>query len=210
MTHSVRLLPASFYQSDDVISLAQQLLGKIIVSHIGTESCAGRIVETEAYKAPEDKGSHAYGNKKTARTSAMFGPGGHSYVYLCYGIHQLFNVVTGPADMAHAILVRAVEPLEGLPIMLKRRKMTQLNKTLTNGPGKWTQAMGITRSHNALQLFDQKSTVQVYEDLGFDIIQDIIASPRVGIAYAAEWANQPWRFRIANNDWTSLPHEVEY
>ena len=195
------------FSGDDVVAYAKRLLGMTIESNCGGEFTSAIIVETEAYKAPDDKGSHAYGNRRTNRTEVMFGPSGYSYVYLCYGIHHLFNVVTGPEGAAHAILIRAVEPLEGIGVMKKRRKVKK-HSSLTNGPGKWTQAMGITTAHNNLPL-TEGDLITLQSGQSFQQEQ-IIASPRVGIAYAMECAFWPWRFRIKNNPYTSLPKEVSY
>lgn len=203
------LLPFSYYQSEDVIHLAQDLLGKIICTRIdGLQVCA-KIVETEAYKAPEDKASHAYGNKNTPRTSTMFLPGGVSYIYLCYGIHHLFNVVTAKEGTAHAILIRAVEPIDGIDVMLSRRGMNKPSPQLLNGPGKWTEALGLDRAHNSVALYDHNSAVKIFNNTGIDT-DNIICSERVGVAYAKECALWPWRFRIKDNLWTSKPDKVSY
>lgn len=201
------LLNKSILQGEDTLYLAKYLLGKILISKIDGKECVTRIVETEAYKAPEDKGSHAYNNKRTSRTEVMFHSGGISYVYLCYGIHNMLNVVTGPVDEAHAILIRAVEPLSGLELMRERRNSPM--KQLTNGPGKLSKALGITRSHNNLDLCDMDSPIYLCDHT--DIPQhQILEGPRVGIAYAEECALWPWRFRIKDNPWTSLPDKVVY
>ena len=190
-------------ESSEVESLSQWLLGKTIVTEFDGKYTSAKIVETEAYKAPEDKASHAYGNRRTRRTEIMFGTAGRAYVYLCYGIHHLFNIVTGPEERAHAILVRAVEPLEGLEHMLSRRNLNKVQRNLTAGPGLLTQALGIKTMHSGLDITDTDSPVRI-EDQGVEIPhQDILKSPRVGVSYAAEWAAKPWRFRIKNNLWTS-------
>lgn len=199
----------SLVQSDDVIFVAQRLLGATISTSINSKFTSGIIVETEAYRAPDDRGSHAFGNKRTPRTETMFGRPGRLYVYLCYGIHHLVNVVSGPVGTAHAILIRAIEPTDGVQHMLERRGAKSINVNLTNGPGKLSSALGIRTSHNAADLIFDQSLIKV--QLGLSIQQkNIIASPRVGIAYAGEWAHQPWRFRIKDNRWTSLPHTVSY
>lgn len=205
----MNLLPKPYYQSDNVLALAQDLLGKTIVSDIGGQTTKGRIVETEAYRAPEDRGSHAYGNKRTNRTAIMFEEGGLSYIYLCYGIHHLCNVVTGPENHAHAVLIRAIEPIDGVETILKRRNHKKVSPTLTNGPGKWTSAMGITRTLNALPYWDDQSPLRIYNSEMIDSV-DIICSPRVGIGYAQAWAHMPWRYRIKGNAWTSKPERVNY
>lgn len=190
-----------------MVALARDLLGKRIVSHIDGIKTAARIVETEAYRAPDDRGSHAWQNKRTIRTETMFGQGGTAYVYLCYGIHHLFNVVTGPVDTAHAVLIRAVEPYSGLTIMQQRRNTDGVN--LTNGPGKWSQAMGITTCINGITLYANNSLVKIY--MGEKISDtNILSGPRVGIAYAKECALRPWRFQIKDNRYTSKPTVVKY
>jgi len=198
----------AFYLTKDIIGLAQKLLGQRLITTIAGQQCSATIVETEAYKAPDDKGSHAYLNKRTKRTEVMFGPGGHSYIYLCYGLHQMFNVVSGPVDTAHAILIRAVEPVTGLQHMTKRRKNTQ-GVRLTNGPGKLCQALGINKALNGIDLTNIHSPIWIAQDKHI-AQEDITASPRVGIAYAQECALYPWRFRIKANAYTSLPHTVHY
>ena len=186
----------------DVLLAARWLLGKVVYTKIDGIECAGRIVETEAYQGPEDKASHAYNNKRTARTEIMFGPSGHAYVYLCYGIHQMLNVVTGPKDVPHAVLIRGIAPLLGIEKMLERRKMKSPEYRLTAGPGSLCKAMGIDRSLSALNFFLPNSPLQLLDDKA-DSASKIIASPRVGIGYAEEWIDKPWRFRYENNPWCS-------
>ena len=189
--------------------MAQNLLGKVIASTIDGQLVAGRIVETEAYRASDDKGSHAYPNKRTKRTAHQFEPGGNSYVYLCYGIHHLFNVITGPKDQGHVVLIRAVELTTGLEIAKSRRKIKGANENLTNGPGKWTQAFGITTALDNRSLYDADAPIQLY-DAEVVHTDSILAGPRVGIAYAEECAHWPWRFTIKDNRWTSKPDVVNY
>ena len=193
------ILERDFYLRDDVILIAKELLGKVLVSEVDGKVTWGIIVETEAYKGPEDKASHAYGNRLTKRTKTMFEKGGTAYIYLNYGIHSLFNVVTNKEGIPHAVLVRALEPLEGLDIMLQRRNMKEVNFNLTNGPGKLTQALGITTSLNGIDLCDKRSPVTI-EDRGIEV-PAIDAGPRVGIDYAEEYKDKPWRFRVAGSKW---------
>jgi len=194
--------------STDIVSLSQMLLGATVTTRIDNQLTSGIIVETEAYRAPDDKGSHAHGNKRTKRTETMFGSPGYAYVYLCYGIHHMLNVVSGPKETAHAILIRAVEPKEGVDIMSTRRGLDPTNKNLTNGPGKLAKALGITTGLNGTDLCSSKV---LKLELGTPVPdKDIIKSPRVGIAYAKECAHWPWRMRIKDNPWTSPPHEVIY
>ncbi|MGE3318477.1 MAG: DNA-3-methyladenine glycosylase [Candidatus Berkiella sp.] len=194
-------LPQDFYLSQNVQELSQALLGKCIVSIQNGVRCAGMIVETEAYQGVDDKASHAYNNRRTQRTETMFQKGGVAYIYLCYGIHHLFNVVTAPEGCPHAVLVRAVEPLEGQDMMLVRRRMNKIEPRLTAGPGALTQALGITTALDGSLL---TSKTLWLEDRNIQITKkDIIASPRVGIDYAKEHRDLPWRFRIKNNPWIS-------
>ena len=203
------LLPKSYYLSPNVLTLARDLLGKIIVSEIDGVRTSGRIVETEAYRAPEDRGSHAFGNKRTGRTEIMFMEGGRSYIYLCYGIHNLCNVVTGPIDSAHAVLIRAIEPVEGVATMRQRRNSVISSITLTNGPGKWTKALGITTAHNNSQYWEAESPVRIYSGESVDD-SDIVVGTRVGIIYAQGWAHMPWRYSIKDNPYVSNPSKVNY
>lgn len=195
-------LPREYYQSNDVVGLAKDLLGKKLCTK--TESgliTSGRIVETEAYDGTCDKASHAWPNKKTKRTKVMFKAGGLAYVYLCYGIHHLFNVITGEPNVPHAILIRAIEPLDGISDILNRRNHTRLQRNSGAGPGVVSMALGISTKDNGCPLTEHRIWL---EDTPFDIADaDIIASPRVGIAYAGEDALLPWRFRIRNHPFTS-------
>jgi len=197
----MKIVSEDFYVSEDVVNIAKRLLGKIVISEVDSYYTSGIIVETEAYRAPEDKASHAYGNKKTDRTITMFSKPGIAYIYLVYGFHHLFNVVTAPKDIAHAVLVRAVEPIEGIDTMLKRRKKDKVDPNLTNGPGKWTQAFGITTALNGMDITNEESLVRIYSN-GLEVApEDIIESVRVGVDYAQEWAKKPWRFRMKGSGW---------
>lgn len=179
--------------------MSRQLLGYKLCSSVGGNLTSGIIVETEAYRAPEDKASHAYGNRRTARTEVIFGKGGISYIYLCYGIHHLFNIVSGPKDTAHAILVRALQPEAGIPTMKERRGEKIKYRQLTNGPGKLCQALGINRQLNGLPL-DKSSNNTLWIEPGLDVPQaDIIRSKRVGVDYADGWKEKLWRFYIKDN-----------
>lgn len=188
------MLPLDFYLRTDVIQIARDLLGMVLVTEIDGKRTAGKITETEAYQAPEDRASHAFGNKKTQRTRVMFEPGGRAYVYLCYGIHHLFNVVTGPEGAAHAVLIRAMEPLEGLDTIMLRRSATKIKPSLTTGPGSLSQALGITTNFTNHSLVGTGSSIWI-EDRGFQLGGSHIAcGPRIGVDYAKEWAAMPWRF----------------
>lgn len=196
-------LPFSFYLNTDVNSLARQLIGKMLFTQIDGEITAGIIVETEAYAGIEDKASHAYGGRLTDRTKTMYLKGGVSYVYLCYGIHNLFNVVTGPLNTPHAVLIRGVEPVIGTEIMLQRRGMALLKPNLTAGPGALSKALGIDRTFNARDLTGE----EIWIEDGWDVDpESIVAAPRVGVGYAADHALLPWRYYIKGNRFVSKPN----
>lgn len=201
----MKLQPA-YYLNQDVIFLAQDLLGKVLFTQIAGEVTAGIIVETEAYFGVNDKASHAYGGRRTARTEAMYSEGGIAYVYLCYGMHHLFNVVSSVKDEPHAVLIRAIEPLVGKEIMEQRRNMVVTKAAISSGPGSAAKALGIDRSFNAKNLTGDEIWI---EDQGLKYADDeIIASPRVGIAYAKEHALLPWRFFVKGNKYVSKPNHV--
>ena len=184
-------LPRSFYARPDVVAVSRELIGKVLVTRIGGKLTSGIITETEAYMGAVDRASHAYGGKVTPRTKIMYGEPGRAYVYLCYGIHHLFNVVTNKPGVAHAVLVRAVHPLEGLDVMLKRRKVKKLT---TGGPGTLTQALGILTSHTGTDLLGDLITI---EDRGIVAPpKSIVTGPRIGVDYAGEDALLPYRFHI--------------
>lgn len=191
------------YQSEDVLGLARQLLGKTLVTSIDGKICGGIIAETEAYRAPDDRACHAYGNKITPRTQTMFGRGGTAYIYLCYGIHHLFNVVTGPEGTAHAVLIRALIPQEGIEFMLERRKHKQLNYKLTRGPGALSVALGIHTKMNGTHLLTSNSAIRILNTGLHLSTEDISQSPRIGVGYAGESALLPWRFYVKNCPWVS-------
>ena len=197
----MKKLPASFYSRTNVVTIAKELLGKLLVTEFDGTLTAGRIVETEAYNGVGDKASHAYGGRRTKRTEIMFGTGGTAYVYLCYGIHHLFNVVTNAADIPHAILVRGIEPVKGIPTMLHRMKKEKLDHTVGRGPGNVSKALGISVSHSSLSLFGKD--IYITED-GFNLKPSQIgASPRIGVDYAAEDALLPYRFYVKGNPYVS-------
>ena len=187
-------LSKDFYLRDDVIQISKDLLGKYLFTKIDNKITAGIITETEAYAGVSDKASHAYNNRRTNRTEIMFAEGGVSYVYLCYGIHHLFNVITNVKDTPHAVLIRAIKPIEGIDLILKRRNIIQLHNKIANGPGTVSQALGILTKHNGLNLTGNKIWI---EDKGIKVMKkDIVLSPRVGVAYAEEDAKLLYRFNI--------------
>ena len=194
-------LPINFYERDDVALIARQLLGKVLVTCLEGRLTAGRIVETEAYNGKVDKASHAYNNRRTNRTEVMFGHGGVAYVYLCYGIHQLFNVVTNLQDTPHAVLIRAVEPLAGIDIMLERTAKTKAGFDLTRGPGNVSKALGILVKHTGLSLLSDELFI-ADDDVKYSP-KEIIVTPRIGVDYAAEDALLPYRFIVKGNGYVS-------
>jgi DNA-3-methyladenine glycosylase len=195
-------LSHSFYRRPDVVSIAKQLLGKVLCTKIDGENISsGMIVETEAYCGRKDKASHANNGTRTDRTETMYQPGGLAYVYLCYGIHHLFNVVTNIKDRADAVLIRAVEPIDGKDIMLQRRNADKITPSLTGGPGRLTQALGITTDWDATDL---TGDIIWIEDRGITFSkQETVSTARIGVDYAGEDANRPWRFYLNDNVWIS-------
>lgn len=198
-------LPESFYVNTDVLHLTRNLLGKYLFTCLDGVKTGGYIVEAEAYNGIIDKASHSYGNKITPRTKTMFMQGGIAYVYLCYGIHEMFNVVTSVEGQPHAILIRAIEPTDGIEEMLLRRNMELLKPNITKGPGSVARALGISRAINAISL--QSDTLWI-EDRGLSFTDDKIAVvPRVGVDYAGEDAALPYRFYVKGNPYVSKPNK---
>jgi DNA-3-methyladenine glycosylase len=197
----MRIIPASFYRSDDVESIASALLGKVLVTNHRGQVTSGRITETEAYKGVDDRACHAFGGRRTPRNEVMYAEGGHAYVYICYGIHFLFNVVTNRKDHPDAVLIRAVEPLEGVPLMLNRSDKPGLRPNLAAGPGNLTRALGITMDHNGLTLFGPRLHIA---DDGLRLNEnDIIATPRIGVESAGADALRLYRYIIKGNNYVS-------
>lgn len=188
-------LPLDFYLRNDVVEVSRELLGKVLCSKQNDQVTKAIITETEAYAGIQDKASHASGGRRTARTEPMFGQGGSAYVYLCYGIHHLFNVVVGDVDVPLAILIRAGKPMEGIDIMRQRRKKAPAGEVLLTGPGVLSQALGIKTELTGASLLDDRIWI---EDQQIKVrARDITVGPRVGIDYAEEDARRPYRFRIA-------------
>lgn len=221
-----RVTPDFFKQP--TLELAISLLGMELVHKTEQGTAAGIIVEVEVYMGPEDKGAHSYGGKKTRRTEVMFGPPGHAYVYLIYGMYYCFNVVSGPPGKPEAILVRALEPTEGIPLMAHRRGISlppELKqgldkpaqepilrptsgsasfrhlKTLTNGPGKLCTALGITKQQYGWDL--SRSPLHLRQGIGPIPPERIACGPRINIDYAEEAREYPWRFWIRDNPFVS-------
>lgn len=198
-------LPESYFQADDVVALSRHLLGKYLFTCIDGLFTGGYIVETEAYNGVVDRASHAFGNRQTPRTQTMFMRGGVAYVYLCYGIHEMFNIVTAAEGVPRAILIRAVHPVEGIDIIQQRRKMLIANPAITRGPGSVAKALGISRKINAVSL--ESDTIWL-EDRGLSFPGESIASvPRIGVDYAGDDALLPYRFFLKGNPYVSKPNK---
>jgi DNA-3-methyladenine glycosylase len=194
-------LTQSYFLNSDVVNLAKQLLGCYIHTQINGNYCSGIITETEAYAGKNDKACHAHLGRFTERTKVMYENGGIAYVYLCYGIHHLFNIVTNTAGNADAILIRAAEPTEGVEHMLERRNKPKLTPQLTAGPGNFSKAFGITKQHNGLTVTEH----QIWLSQGTSITEkDIVKTTRIGIDYAEEDALLHWRFYIKNSKYVSV------
>ena len=193
-------LPREFYARADVVAVARALIGRLLVVPArGGRRVSGIVVETEAYQGPEDRASHAYGGRRTRRTETMYGQGGTAYVYFVYGMYHQFNVVTGGPDVPHAVLVRALEPAEGLALMRRRRGRVP-DRALTSGPGKLCIALGIDLRLDRADLLGDR----VWLEEGRRIRPaEIARGPRVGIDYAEEWARRPWRFWLRDNPFVS-------
>ena len=193
-------LNKEFYERSNVLLISRELLGKVLCTNYNGKLTSGIIVETEAYAGVIDKASHAYNNKKTNRTKIMYDSGGVAYIYLCYGIHHLFNVITNSKNIPHAILIRAIEPINGIETMLKRRNKKNKDYTLTSGPGSLTKALGITINDSGKSLLSNLIWIENQKNINEN---NVISSPRVGIQYAKDDISNPWRYRIKNNPWTS-------
>jgi len=193
-------LKREFYTRSNVLSISRELLGKLlVVPDEHGNRISGKIVEVEAYRGPEDRASHAYGGRRTKRTETMYQLGGLAYVYFVYGMYYQFNVVTNVEDVPHAILVRGLEPIEGIE-MMRSRRASHNDRNLTNGPGKLCLAMGIDRRLDKADLLGDRVWLEEFEKLS---PSRIAKGPRIGIDYAQEWIEKPWRFWIKGNDWVS-------
>ena len=195
-----RKLPREFYTRSNVLHVARDLLGKLLVVPTRNgKRVSGRVVEVEAYRGPEDRAAHSYGGRRTKRTEPMYGSGGIAYVFFVYGMYNQFNVVTNLAGTPHAVLIRAVEPIEGIELMRKRRR-SQPDNNLTNGPGKLSIALGIDRKLDGADLLGNRVWLEAAEKIARS---RILSGPRIGIDYAAEWKDKPWRFWIKDNPFVS-------
>ena len=198
---NIEVLPKSFFLEGDVTAISQNLLGKLLITNIDNHITIGKIVETEAYNGSNDKACHAYLHRNTKRTFVMFKEGGRSYVYLCYGIHFLFNIVTHEEGQPNAVLIRSLEPVKGVDIMKERRLITN-ERNLCNGPGKLAQAMGIDKVVNDIVLYDNSSPVWIGESRSEDTFETV-ATTRIGVDYAGDDALLPWRYYIKDNYYIS-------
>jgi DNA-3-methyladenine glycosylase len=200
-TMSDRKLPREFYTRTNVLTVARELLGRLLVvpAPDGTR-VSGIIVETEAYRGPQDRACHAHGGRRTNRTCTMYEVGGTAYVYFVYGMYHQFNVVTGVEDIPHAVLVRAVEPVEGIELM-RRRRPGRADESLTSGPGKLCLALGIDRALDRADLLGEH--VWIEEGRGRMRRSVVAVGPRIGVDYAGEWADKPWRFWVRDSSFVS-------
>jgi DNA-3-methyladenine glycosylase len=191
-------LPRSFY-AREVLVVARAFIGKILVHRAPEGTTAGRIVESEAYRGPEDLAAHSAGGRRTRRTEVMFGPPGHAYMFLLYGMHWAFNIVVATEGAPHAVLVRAIEPVHGLDLMSLRRGVEPERVTLTNGPGKVSGALGLTGAYYGEDVCGGR--LFLAEGKG----GPVGCSPRINVDYAKEWALRPWRFYERGNRYVSVP-----
>jgi DNA-3-methyladenine glycosylase len=195
----MNIIPRSFYLQTDVVKIARDLLGKYLVTRFNGELTSGMITETEAYEGITDKASHAYGNRLTNRTEVMFHDGGVAYVYLCYGIHSLFNIVTHSKGTPHAVLIRGILPAEGIDTMLLRVEKSKVTADLASGPGKVSKLLGIHFSASGMDICtkpDNNKEPGIWlEDRGVLIKKKkITATPRIGVDYAGKDALLQYRF----------------
>ncbi len=187
-------LPRKFYQREGVVRVAKVLLGKVLFTKFNGVLTGGIITETEAYAGINDRASHAYNNRRTKRTEVMYAVGGTAYVYLCYGIHHLFNVVTNSEGTPHAVLIRGIKPIEGIKTIQKRRKKSGSDTYICNGPGTVSEGLGIKTVHTGIDLCGEIIWI---EDKGIKVRQrDIIKNPRIGVDYAGADALLPYRFNV--------------
>ena len=198
------ILPRSFYLRPDVVQIAGDLLGKQLFTRMDGMITSGIICETEAYAGTTDRASHAFDGRRTKRTEVMYAIGGSAYVYLCYGIHSLFNVVTNAAGIPHAVLIRGIIPAHGRDTMLHRTGKAEITKDFGIGPGKVSGILGIHYSHSGLDLVDKtqnpKQPAIWIEDAGIKIDSGMITTgKRVGVDYAGEDSYRPYHFSVSES-----------
>ncbi len=197
----MKKLPIQFYNGNDVVVIAEELLGKIMVTGFNGLITSGRIVETEAYIGLTDRASHSFGGNRTARNDHMYAGAGRAYVYICYGIHHLFNIVTNKKSIPDVVLIRALEPMEGIAAMLQRTCKIKSDNSLTKGPGNVSRALGISKNNSGIQL----TGGEIYlADDGFEIPGGSIGiSRRIGVENSGEDAGKPYRFYVKGNRFVS-------
>ncbi|HSZ32655.1 MAG TPA: DNA-3-methyladenine glycosylase [Puia sp.] len=201
MTENRRKLKRSFYDRDDVVKIARELLGKILVTKVNGVRSSGRIVETEAYAGFKDRASHAFGGRRTTRSEHLYGAPGTIYVYICYGMYHLFNVITNKKDIPHGVLIRALEPLEGLEHMQKRTDKFSEDYTITKGPGNLSRAMGMSKLHSGCDILSEEIFI---EDDGLRYKKNqIVVTKRIGVDGAGKDAELPYRFIVRDNPYVS-------
>ena len=201
MSRSPKKLDTRFYDRKDVLKIARDLLGKILVTQWEGIRSSGRIVETEAYAGVHDRASHAFGGRRTARSEHLYGAPGTVYIYVCYGMHHLFNVITNKKNIPHGVLIRALEPLEGVDDMLKRTGKPIADYTLTKGPGNLARALGLSKLHSGGNLMSDEIFI---EDDGFRYTDDQVQiTKRIGVESAREDAELPYRFIVRGNPYVS-------
>lgn len=201
MAFTIKKIPLSFYNRKDVVTIARELLGKIIVTNINEQTTSGRIVETEAYTGLTDKASHSYGGRRTPRNEHMYSAPGTAYVYICYGMHQMFNIVTNRKGIPDAILIRAIEPMKGIDLMLQRSGKKILDKTLTKGPGNVGKALGIFKHHSGQYLLNEE--IFLLDDHYKVPLEKIGISKRIGVESAGADGLLPYRFYVKGNQYVS-------
>lgn len=194
-------LPRSFFARSSLV-VARDLIGKLLVSQVDGRLSAGKIVETEAYKGPQDAAAHSYRGRRTKRTEVMFGPAGYAYVFMLYGVHHAFNIVTARVEQPQAVLIRALEPIAGAALMAERRGLALAHRDTANGPGKLCQALGISMEHYGTDV--TQGVISAHD--GGRV--PVIASPRVGIDYAGKWVAKPWRFSERDSSFVSRPTPI--
>jgi DNA-3-methyladenine glycosylase len=197
----MKKIPLSFYERKDVVQIARELLGKIIVTNFDGLTTSGKIVETEAYVGFTDKASHSFNGKRTARNEHMYFEAGTAYVYICYGMHHMMNIVTNDKEIPDAILIRAIEPIKGIEIMQQRTAKSINDKTITRGPGNVAKALGIFKLHSGLHLLDNE--IYLLDDEATIPTENIGMSKRIGVESAGADGLLPYRFYIKGNKYVS-------
>jgi DNA-3-methyladenine glycosylase len=197
----MKKVPLSFYQRKDVVKIAKELLGKIVVTNFDGQITSGKIVETEAYVGLTDKASHSFGGKRTAKNEHMYSAAGTAYIYICYGMHQMLNVVTNEKGIPDAVLIRAIEPVAGIEIMRQRTGKKENDKTITRGPGNVGKALGIFKHHSGLYLLDE--VIFLLDNSKKIPAAHIGTSKRIGVESAGPDAELPYRFFIKGNKYVS-------